>query len=338
MIVTLLASGALLFSPLAPSAKTVSADSGVNGNHLTASSLVGQVSNSKATVKQGNYKLKYNTNVRTDAGTKSRIIITAKKGAVAKASHSKKVGKTTWYKVKVQGKTGWVSSSLLTKVSANSTAPKKVQKKVAKTSNSAAKKHYATYKLKYNSNIRVNAGTNHRIVVTAKKGAVAKASYSKKIGKTTWYKVNVQGKTGWVSSSLVTTYKKAPAKKVSKASNSVDSAEVVSIGKNLLGVPYVFGGTTTRGFDCSGFTQYVFQKSGQSLSRTTQGQFAETTKVSSPEPGDLVFFAGTYRPGISHVGIYIGNNQFVHAGGKKSEIRSLNDSYWKKHFHSFKRK
>lgn len=119
--------------------------------------------------------------------------------------------------------------------------------------------------------------------------------------------------------------------------NKVTVAPVVAQAKKLTGIPYVFGGTTTKGFDCSGFIQYAFKKAGKDVSRTTLSQFAESKKVTSPKPGDLVFFKNTYRKGISHVGIYIGNNKFVHAGGKKSQITSLSNSYWKTKFHSFKR-
>ncbi|WP_318617397.1 NlpC/P60 family protein [Sporosarcina sp. YIM B06819] len=119
--------------------------------------------------------------------------------------------------------------------------------------------------------------------------------------------------------------------------SSVASVKVVEQAMKLTGIPYVFGGTTINGFDCSGFIQYAFKKSGKNVSRTTLSQFAQSKKVTSPKPGDLVFFENTYRKGISHVGIYIGNNKFVHAGGKKSQVTSLNNSYWKSKFHSFKR-
>src|SRR5690606_10187695 len=102
---------------------------------------------------------------------------------------------------------------------------------------------------------------------------------------------------------------------VAKVSNTASASTIVSKALALKGIPYKFGGTTTAGFDCSGFTQYVFKQAGKSISRTTTTQFAESTTVSTPQAGDLVFFANTYRAGISHVGIYIGNNQFVHAGG-----------------------
>ena len=189
------------------------------------------------------------------------------------------------------------------------------------------------FKTKVNSNIRADAGTKFKVVTVAKKGATVTATHQKKIGKSTWFKVKVNGKSGWVLSTLLT-----PAKaSVTKASSSVSNSGVVATGMALRGTPYRFGGTTKAGFDCSGFVQYVFKQNGKSVSRSTLGQFAETKTVSSPQPGDLVFFANTYRPGISHVGIYIGNNQFVHSGGRSAEVISLNNSYWGPKFHSFKR-
>src|SRR5690606_31167115 len=149
----------------------------------------------------------------------------------------------------------------------------------------------------------------------------------------TWFKVNVNGTSGWILSTLM-----SPAtSKASASTATASSSAIVSTAMALRGTPYKFGGTTTAGFDCSGFVQYVFQKNGKSLTRSTLTQFAETSAVSTPKVGDLVFFANTYRAGISHVGIYIGNNQFVHSGGSKAEVRSLSDSYWGPKFHSFRR-
>lgn len=116
------------------------------------------------------------------------------------------------------------------------------------------------------------------------------------------------------------------------------AGQVVSIARTQLGVPYAWGGSTTSGFDCSGYLFYVYNRAGISIPRTnTIGYYASSHTVSSPQPGDLVFFKNTYRPGISHVGIFIGNNSFIHAGGDRVQITSLNDSYWGKHFDSFKR-
>ncbi|MGG0669646.1 C40 family peptidase [Sporosarcina koreensis] len=192
--------------------------------------------------------------------------------------------------------------------------------------------HTGTYSTAYNVNIRSGAGTNYKILTLAKKGTKVTYVNEKKIGKEVWYQVKANGKTGWALSTLLT------KNSVAKSNNNVALADnVVNRAMGLIGIPYRFGGATTKGFDCSGFVQYVFKKSGKSVSRDTLGQFNQSKKVSKPEPGDLVFFQNTYRKGISHVGIYIGNNKFVHAGGKESQVVSLNNSYWKSKFHSYKR-
>ena len=223
---------------------------------------------------------------------------------------------------------------------------------VEKASTGKATAKNGSFKTKHNTNVRADAGTKYKVVTLAKKGSTATATHQKKVGKEVWYKVKVNGKSGWVLSTLLTPAKaaaKAPAKKtvakapaiktpVKKASNTATSSQLINNAKALIGTPYKFGGSTKSGFDCSGFVQYVFNQSGKSISRSTLTQFAESTKVTTPQAGDLVFFAGTYRAGISHVGIYIGNNQFIHAGGSKTEIVSMNNSYWKKHFHSYKRR
>lgn len=98
---------------------------------------------------------------------------------------------------------------------------------------------------------------------------------------------------------------------VTESLGSSVGANIVSIAYKYLGVPYVWGGTTPSGFDCSGFVQYVYREAGISLSRTTYTQIAEGYAVSSLEPGDLVFFGSYSDP--YHVGIYVGNGQYVHA-------------------------
>ncbi|RNC29064.1 MAG: D-gamma-glutamyl-meso-diaminopimelic acid endopeptidase CwlS [Candidatus Dichloromethanomonas elyunquensis] len=112
---------------------------------------------------------------------------------------------------------------------------------------------------------------------------------------------------------------------------SADSSGLVDFAESLVGTPYVFGGTTTAGFDCSGFTKYVFGHYGISLPRTSFAQFASGSAISRNElqPGDLVFFT-TYSKGASHVGIYIGGGRFVHADNPRVDvtITSLNDGYY----------
>ena len=106
---------------------------------------------------------------------------------------------------------------------------------------------------------------------------------------------------------------------------------LIATALNYRGVPYVFGGTSANGFDCSGFTQFIFASAGIYLPRTADAQFEVGRWVAQDnlDVGDLVFFS-TYEPGPSHVGIYIGNGQFISA--KSSEgiaVASIYDpDYW----------
>lgn len=121
----------------------------------------------------------------------------------------------------------------------------------------------------------------------------------------------------------------APQQQVSRS----DGSSLVENALSLAGVPYVFGGTSRSGFDCSGYTQYVFKGSGISLPRTSVSQFDVGSSVSRTElqSGDLVFFT-TYAAGASHVGIYIGGGNFVHASNSGVRTTSLSDSYYASRF------
>ncbi len=116
---------------------------------------------------------------------------------------------------------------------------------------------------------------------------------------------------------------------VSRGSNSI-ARRIVSESMNYLGVPYVFGGTSPYGFDCSGYVQYVFAQAGISLPRTADVQYECGYAVSTGEliPGDLVFFS-TYDYGASHVGIYLGDGNFINASSSQGvSVASLYSSYW----------
>lgn len=130
------------------------------------------------------------------------------------------------------------------------------------------------------------------------------------------------------SSAVAASSSSATASVLSTSDTQALVDSIISDAKALQGVPYHYGGTTTSGFDCSGFTSYVFAKNGITLPRTSAEQYAQgspTTLV----PGALVFFS-TVTSGVSHVGIYIGNNEFISAtssGGVR--IDSMDNSYWK---------
>lgn len=107
--------------------------------------------------------------------------------------------------------------------------------------------------------------------------------------------------------------------------------KILRAGYAVIGTPYVFGGETPgEGFDCSGFTRYCFEKAGIALSRAADEQFEEGRKipVDKLRVGDLVFFE-TYEEGVSHVGIYIGDGQFIHSGSSTGvAIADMSDPYW----------
>ena len=111
---------------------------------------------------------------------------------------------------------------------------------------------------------------------------------------------------------------------------------IVGTGLSKVGSAYVFGASGPTAFDCSGFTSWVYRQNGKSLPRTAAAQYSGTTRVSKDglSAGDLVFFAGTYKSGISHVGIYIGNGQFVHAANSSTgvTVSSLNSGYYASHY------
>ncbi len=112
---------------------------------------------------------------------------------------------------------------------------------------------------------------------------------------------------------------------------------LVADASEQLGVPYVWGGTTTAGFDCSGFLQFVFAKSGVQLPRTVAAMWDVGSSINDPRVGDLVFFE-TYAPGPSHAGIYIGNGQFVHSGSSTGvTIANMSTAYWNDRYIGAKR-
>ncbi|WP_084787662.1 C40 family peptidase [Anaerobacillus alkalidiazotrophicus] len=114
----------------------------------------------------------------------------------------------------------------------------------------------------------------------------------------------------------------------SETAKSFDVMNLIADASQLLGTPYLWGGTTSRGMDCSGFIQYVFQKNGVQLPRTVAQMWNVGSTVSKPKVGDLVFFE-TYTRGPSHAGIYIGNNQFIHSGSSTGvTISNMTTNYW----------
>lgn len=173
-----------------------------------------------------------------------------------------------------------------------------------------------------------------------------------------WYKVKYDGQTGYIRSDLMDlteypyentgssnspkyfvngdpiSYSDSSSSSSSSSSGSGYSAgqAIVDEAMKYLGVPYVWGGTSPSGFDCSGFVQYVMNACGYSVNRTATAQLENGYSVSysNLQPGDLVFFHNTYATDApaSHVGIYVGDGKFIHAGGSYVQVTSLNSDYY----------
>ncbi len=135
------------------------------------------------------------------------------------------------------------------------------------------------------------------------------------------------------TSTRASTQKESTAR-VTRHTNATGN-KVVHLAQGVLGSPYKYGGSSPSGFDCSGLVYYTHSKLGISVPRTTrqQAQHADTLSLRDVEPGDILFFK-IYGNRISHVGIYTGNNQFIHApkSGKFVSYASIDDPFWRQRF------
>jgi len=179
-------------------------------------------------------------------------------------------------------------------------------------------------------NMRATPGVDGQLLATLSQGETAYI-----IGfNCGWYKVQYNGLTGYIRSDLVALME-APKFNaqltVGKSPVVVTMGQkIVSLAQDYMGVPYVWGGTSPKGFDCSGFTQYVFKQMGYTLKRTAAQQLTNGYAVTDLKVGDLVFFTNTYATSAaaSHVGIYMGDNLFIHAAGGGVKITSLDHEYY----------
>ena len=262
-------------------------------------------------------------NVRSGAGTSySKLGKLEYKEKVTVLSTS-----NGWSKINYNGKTGYVDSSYL-----KSTLPGSTDDNTNNETTGTTKYVNTTSGL----NVRSGAGTSY--------SKLGKLEYKEKVTVLStsngWSKINYNGKTGYVDSSyLQSTVPGSNGNNANNNNNTVSTKanEVIAYAKTLLGKPYVWGAQGPNSFDCSGFTYYVFKnKAGIVLPRTSSAQSKYGTYVSKSnlKAGDLVFFDtnGANDGNVSHVGMYIGNGQMIHAsyGQKKIVIANFNDSYYQK--------
>ena len=257
-------------------------------------------------------------NLRKGAGTSYSVITTLDKG-VAVTVHSSSNG---WSKVSVNGMSGYVSSNYL-----SSTKPSTGSSSSNESTSNSTSTMYTTDRL----NLRKGAGTSYSVITTLDKG-IAVTVHSSSNG---WSKVSVNGMTGYVSSSYLSSTK--PSNSSSSTSSKVD--KVLNFASQQLGKPYVWGAQGPNSFDCSGLTYYVYKNAaGITLPRTSveQSKYGTTVSKSNLKAGDLIFFdtSGPNDGGVSHVGIYVGNGQMIHASSSQKKIVkvSVETSYWNNAF------
>ena len=209
----------------------------------------------------------------------------------------------SWVKVKYNGQTGYIYAKYIAKINNETNTQVKYV-------NCSA------------LNVRSGAGTSYSIITTITKDTKVEVISSSK----GWSKIKVGTTTGYVSSKYLSETKDSSNSSSDNTSNSTTSAsKVVSYAKSFLGKPYVWGAQGPSSFDCSGFTYYVFKNSANiTLPRTSKDQSTYGTTVSKKnlKVGDLVFFdtSGSNSGNVSHVGIYIGSNQFIHASSSKGKV------------------
>ena len=279
---------------------------------MVATAFAAELSSGVGTVTASALKL------RAEASTTSACLTLLPKGTSVVVEDDSIAG---WYKVNHEGVTGYLSSEYVSFSISGS----------AKLGNGKVTGN--------DVNVRSAASTSASRLGSLNKGDVVAVTGIDN----GWYKISFNGKTGYVRSDYMTITKEALSSRGTEAAAasaaSSKGSEIVAYAKQYLGVKYVYAGASSKGFDCSGYTMYVMKHFGYNLPHTATGQMGYGTSVakSALQPGDLVFFCDPSRSGgkaASHVGSYIGSNQFIHAssGGGKVQIDSLSKAYYAKYY------
>ena len=248
--------------------------------------------------------------MRADASTAASVVTTLDKGtAVALLSGDE----NNWYKISYAGSVGYVSADYVVEDQDG------VFTSCGRVNSDSV-------------NVRSAASASASVVGTVSQDAsVTVNGYADG-----WYSVTcTYGTTGYIRSDFVDL--------TASASDNSTGCQIISTAKQYLGTRYVYGGSSPSGFDCSGFTMYIYNQYGYSLPHTATGQWQSTvgSKVyssSALNTGDLVFFCDPSRSNgkaCSHAGIYIGNGQFIHASSSNSGgviISSLYENYYSSYF------
>ena len=296
----------------------------VSGDFVTTGGKTG------TTVQQGTGTYTVNVsslNVRTGPSTSHTVL-----GSVNKGKTVQVVGEVQdWFKINFNGGTGYVSKDFVTK---GGSAVSNETKQPTTNNNTTTVQTGGSYVVNTGAlKVRTGPATYNAVIGGVTNGKVLNVTGAEN----GWYKINHNGRTGYVSADFVKFVKGG----VNNVTNNVqqpttggNTSSIPGFARSLNGSPYRPSGTTPAGFDCSGFIHYVLNKTGHEGKRqTVAGYWSSKTKTSNPQPGDLVYFQNTYKPGPSHMGVYLGNGQFISAETTETGVRisSVSNSYWSKH-------
>jgi len=241
-------------------------------------------------------------NIRTSPDTSSSVITKLSDSRVSIIDSS-----SDWYKISFSGKTGWVSSDYI---------------KVLSTKG----------RINANGvNFRSSASTTGKIIDSLSKGTSVVILDTR----SDWHKVKVGSEVGYVVTKFVSATNTAAKTSRSTTAETIDfsddisddssMSEVIAYAKDYIGVRYVYGGKSENGFDCSGFVGFVYKHFGIKLNSSAASMYSNGTKVSKSalKAGDILFFDASSRKkagSIDHVGIYMGNNKFIHASTSNHKV------------------
>ncbi|WP_042275735.1 C40 family peptidase [[Clostridium] dakarense] len=276
-------------------------------------------------------------NIRSGSGTNYSIVGKANNGEIVEILERSSNG---WFKIKMSnGIVGWGSTSYIVETNQSSNDSNENTQKPSTSTPIQGKRG----KIKANPklNIRSGAGTTYSVIGSANNGDIVDLLEKSSNG---WYKIKSQnGTIGWGSGDYIEETTESSNNNnnnnnTPQPPSSIDKNAVVNLAYELMGKPYKWGAEGPDSFDCSGFTQYVYKQSGgKSIPRVSRDQARYGTAVSRENyaPGDLVSFDTDGNGEVNHVGIYVGNNQFIHCSGtpskpEKVKIDNLGSSYWSK--------
>jgi cell wall-associated NlpC family hydrolase len=267
-----------------------------------------------------------------------------------------------WYKVQTSSATGWMMAAYLAARDAPAAAPPAPAAPAG-----PAITGYARVTNSDGDPVRMRASAARDGAIVAKfapnsvlQVAEGPVTDGEGIG---WYRVASDGHSGWMMAAFLAQAEApapaapaAPAEPAAQpaaeartgsargeeqppaAQESSLASRLVNLAMTKVGSRYRFGGSGPNVFDCSGFVQWVVNNSGSRISRDQGAMLASGQRISSDElqPGDLVFFVNTYKRGLSHVGIYIGNGKFVHAENERTGVlvSQLWSAYWSSHYYA----